>query len=119
MNVLDEQELHNLAMNIVGKEIESRKWEFLAVNSQLKRDPQFVCVDAQNKKHFVIVRAISYPDNPQDIDYVFMETVKEHAMKFEAKTHYAGVGLANAENYELPVSKDNDYIVNYNGLVEI
>ncbi|GLB52190.1 hypothetical protein NBRC110019_12290 [Neptunitalea chrysea] len=119
MEVLTEQELHNLAMNIVGKELEARKWEFLAVNSQLKRDPQFVCVDVNKKKHFVIVRVILYPDNPHDIDYVFMETIKQHALKFNANTYYAGVGLANATDYQKPVAKNDDYVVSYNGIVEI
>lgn len=119
MGVLTEQELHNLAMNIVGKEIEKKKWEFLAVNSELKRDPQFVCVDSTKTKHFVIVRAIAYPEDPAVIDRVFMETIKEHALKFEAKTYYAGVGLANAVDYEMPVATDADYVINYKGLIEI
>lgn len=119
MKILDEQELHNLAMNIVGKELEAKGWEFLAVNSQFKRDPQFVCVDNNRKKHFVIVRAITYPDNPHEIDRVFMETIKQHALKFDAKTYYAGVGLANALDYEQPVSSEDNYVVNYNGIIEI
>ncbi|SFU44074.1 hypothetical protein SAMN05216480_103239 [Pustulibacterium marinum] len=119
MKILDEQELHNLAMNIVGKELEAKGWEFLAVNSQPKRDPQFVCVDSKRKKHFVVVRAISYPENPHEIDYVFMETIKQHASKFNAATYYAGVGLANAIDYEKPISSEEDYVVNYNGIIEI
>lgn len=119
MRALSEQELHNLAMNIVGKELEKRNWEFLAVNSQLRRDPQFVCVDGKKIKHFVIVRAIMYPENPHEVDFIFMETVKEHALKFNAKTYYAGVGIANAEDYEKPVSPDADYVVNFGGLIEI
>lgn len=119
MSSLSEQELHNLAMNIVGKDLEQKKWEFLAVNSQLKRDPQFVCVDSQNKKHFVIVRAIAYPNNPKDFDAIFMETIKQHALKFDAKVYYAGVGLANAKDVEEPVSVDENYLINYKGLIEI
>ncbi len=33
---LDAQELHNLAMNLVGKDLEKRGFEFIAVNSKLK-----------------------------------------------------------------------------------
>ena len=33
---LTKQELHNLAMNHVGKDLEQRGFEFIAVNSQLK-----------------------------------------------------------------------------------
>ena len=61
-NHLTEQELHNLAMNIVGKDLESQGFEFLGVNSKLKKDPQFVAL--KNKDlHFVIVRAVSHPND--------------------------------------------------------
>ena len=115
---LTEQELHNLAMNIVGKDLEDRGFEFLGVNSQLKRNPQFVALK-EKKLHFVIVRAIRYPDNPKQFDKPFMERMKEHALKHEARTYYAGVGLANSNNYEDPVLQEEDYIVNYEGLQEI
>ena len=117
-NILSPQELHNLAMNIVGKDLEDKGFEFLAVNSQLKKDPQFVALK-KGKLHFVIVQAIVYPDDPNLFDVVFLETIKEHALKFKAKTFYAAVGLANAEDYELPVSSDADYVVNYPGVKEI
>ena len=107
-----------MAMNIVGKELEDQGFEFLGVNSKLKSDPQFVAL--KNKElHFVVVRAVEYPQDPKEIDRVFMESIKEHALKFEARTFYAGVGLANAENYELPVSSNEEYVVNYDGLQEI
>ena len=45
------QELHNLAMNIVGNALRDElQWEFLLVNSELKRDPQFVCVDKKQSE---------------------------------------------------------------------
>ncbi len=115
---LSKQELHNLAMNIVGKELEDQGFEFLGVNSKLKSDPQFVAL--KNKKlHFVVVRAVEYPRDPKEIDLVFMESIKQHALKFEARTFFAGVGLAHADNYELPVNDTENYVVNYNGLQEI
>tara|TARA_A100000171_G_C2140131_1_gene154520 strand:+ start:9102 stop:9464 length:363 start_codon:yes stop_codon:yes gene_type:complete len=115
---LTEQELHNLAMNIVGKELESNGFEFLGVNSKLKRDPQFVAL--KNKKlHFVIVRAVHYPKDANVFDPVFMQTIKDHADKFEAKTFYAGVGLGHGTDYAKPVLKDEDYTMVYNGLQEI
>ncbi len=49
---LTEQELHNLAMNIVGKELEEQGYEFMGVNSKLKKDPQFVALK-DKKLHFV------------------------------------------------------------------
>jgi len=118
MQPLSEQELHQLAMNIVGKEMEDDGFEFLAINSKLKKDPQFVAL--KNKKlHFVVVRPVRYPANPVIYDQQHMQTVKEHADKYKAKTYYAGVGLASSKNYELPVHHEEDYMVNYNGLIEI
>ena len=115
---LTEQELHNLAMNIVGKQLEEDGFEFMGVNSKLKKDPQFVVL--KNKGlHFVIVRATSYPKDANLYDPVFMQTIKEHAVKFEAKTYYAGVGLGHGLDYAKPVIKDEDYTMVYNGIQEI
>jgi hypothetical protein len=115
---LTDQELHNLAMNIVGKELESLGYEFLGVNSKLKKDPQFVAL--KNKDlHFVIVRAIRYPQDANSFDPALMRSIKEHANKFEAKTYYAGVGLGHGSDYGKPVIKDEDYTMVYNGLQEI
>ena len=82
-NQLTEQELHNLAMNVVGKQLEDDGYEFMGVNSKLKKDPQFVVL--KNKTlHFVIVRATSYPKDANVYDPVFMQTIKKHALKFES-----------------------------------
>lgn len=118
MEILSEQELHNLAMNVVGKDLEAKGFEFVAVNSKLKKDPQFVCLK-DKKLHFVVVKAVLYPENPKEIDVVYMEIVREHALKFKARTYYAGVGIANAENYEKPVVKGRNYVINYDGIREI
>ena len=117
-NELNKQELHNLAMNIVGKDLEDQGFEFLGIKSELKTNPQFVALK-EKKLHFVVVRAVLYPDDPKNFDKIFMEGIKEHALKFNARTFYAGVGLANSKDYELPINKDEDYIVNYDGLQEI
>lgn len=116
MAELTEQELHQLAMNIVGKELENDGFEFLAVNSKLKKNPQFVALK-EKQLHFVVVRAVLYPDDPNDYDKDLITKVKEHASKFEAITHFAGVGLANSTDYEKPIDTDSDYVVNYNGLI--
>lgn len=117
-NDLTKQELHKLAMNIVGKDLEDNGYEFLGIKSDLKSNPQFVALK-EKKLHFVVVRAVIYPDDPRDYDQIFMEKIRDHAIKFNARTFYAGVGLANSENYEIPVSRDQDYVVNYEGLKEI
>lgn len=115
---LTEQELHNLAMNIVGKDLEANGYEFMGVNSKLKKDPQFVALK-DKILHFVIVRAIAYPKDANIYDPVFMQTIKEHATKFEARTYYAGVGLGHGADYAKAVVKDENYTMVYNGLQEI
>ncbi|MEM7185237.1 MAG: Na(+)-translocating NADH-quinone reductase subunit F [Bacteroidota bacterium] len=115
---LSKQELHNLAMNIVGEDLESQGFEFLGVNSQLKRDPQFVALKDKDL-HFVIVRAITHPADANAYDPVFMQSIKEHATKFEAKTYYAGVGLGHGTDYGKPARKGEAYSMVYNGLQEI
>ncbi len=42
--MLNEQELHNRAMEVVGKQLEEDGYEFMTVNSELNKDPQFVCL---------------------------------------------------------------------------
>ena len=118
MAKLNDQELHNLAMNIVGKELEEQGYEFLGVNSEIQKDPQFVALK-DKKLHFVIVRAIEYPYNPREYDMVFLQSIKDHAIKFKARTFYAGVGLANSSDYEKPVMHGEEYVVNYEGWQEI
>ena len=51
MAKLNDQELHNLAMNIVGKELEEQGYEFLGVNSEIKKDPQFVALKDKRDGH--------------------------------------------------------------------
>lgn len=115
---LDEQELHNLAMNIVGKDLEDQGYEFMSVNSKLKKDPQFVALK-DKKLHFVVVRARSFPENANVYDEAKMIKIRDHALKFEARTFYAGVGLGHGDNYQDPVEMDEPYSMIYNGLQEI
>ena len=113
---LTKQELHNLAMNIVGKELEKRGFEFIAINSQLGRHPQFVCIDKNKQRFFVIVKAVPYPENPNNYDVIWMESFKKHAAEHKAKIFYAGVGLQNASDPALPVYLNEDYGLEYNGI---
>lgn len=115
METLSLQELHQIAMNHVGKDLEAKGFEFIAINSQLKKHPQFICVDKKNILYFVMVNAVQYPNNPEEYDTIFMEAFLNHAKEKKAKVLYAGVGIANADDFELPVTQNSDYIVNYNG----
>ena len=113
---LTEQELHNLAMNHVGKDLETRGFEFVAINSQLKKHPQFVCIDKNNQYFFVIVRVVKLPENPNNYDVVWMETFKKHAFEKDAKVLYAGVAVGNPNGEDLPVYLNQDYLMEYNGI---
>lgn len=113
-----QQELHQLAMQTVGQDLEAQGYEFIAVNSQPKKDPQFVC-KLNKKLFFVLVRASVYPENPNSFDSVLINQLKSHAEKFKAELFYAGVGFAHAEQYDLPLQKSQPYAVNYNGLQKV
>lgn len=113
---LTEQELHNLAMNHVGKELEERGFEFVAINSKLKKHPQFVCIDKNSQYFFVIIKAVMLPENPNNYDIVWMETFKKHARDKDAKVLYAGVGLRNPNGDDLPIYLNEDYEIEYNGI---
>ncbi|APY12699.1 Na(+)-translocating NADH-quinone reductase subunit F [Seonamhaeicola sp. S2-3] len=113
---LTEQELHNLAMNHVGKDLEQRGFEFIAVNSKLKKHPQFVCIDKNSQYYFVIVKAVLLPDNPNNYDVVWMESFKKHAREHKAKVLYAGVGLGNPKGESLPIYLNEEYLLEYNGI---
>jgi hypothetical protein len=102
---LTKQELHNLAMNIVGEDMKSKGFEFVGLKNK--------------DLHFVIVRVSQYPKDAHVYDPVFMQTIKEHANSFDAKTYYAGVGLGNGTDYAKPVLKDQEYTMVYKGLQEI
>lgn len=113
---LSKQELHNLAMNHVGKDLESRGFEFVAINSQLKKHPQFVCIDKNNQYFFVIVRVVKLPENPNNYDVVWMETFKKHALEKDAKVLYTGVAVGNPKGEDLPIFLNQDYLMEYNGI---
>ncbi|MCM4168629.1 hypothetical protein KCTC52924_02208 [Arenibacter antarcticus] len=115
---LTSQELHNLAMNIVGKELEAQGYEFMGINSKPKKNPQFVCLK-DKKLHFIVVRNVPYPLDPKAYDEEFMQKMKDHAQKHEAEAYYAGVGLYNAVDRSFPIYLNEDYILEYEGLVKI
>lgn len=119
MEVLTEQELHNLGMNIVGKKLQEMGYEFVAVNSQLKKHPQFVLFKKGEPTIFVLVKTTSNIQNPKAYDVVWMETFKEHAKKQDAKVWFAGVGIANAESVDNPVFKDQPYYVAFDDFIKI
>ena len=113
---LSDQDLHNLAMNHVGKELEERGFEFIAVNSKLKKHPQFVCINKNSQYYFVIVRVVMLPENPNNYDVVWMETFKQHARDKNALVLYAGIALGNPNGEDLPLYFNEEYLMEYNGI---
>ena len=113
--MLKESEIHQLAMKEVGDYLSKEGYDFLAVNSQLKKDPQFVCLK-DRKLHFIVVRGFLYPDNPKKFDSQMMKRVINHGIKYKATTYFAGVGFANAHDYEMTLTKNDSYAVNFDGL---
>ncbi|CAM1373734.1 Na(+)-translocating NADH-quinone reductase subunit F [Tenacibaculum litopenaei] len=119
MQALTEQELHNLGMNHVGKRLQEMGYEFVAVNSALKRHPQFVLYKKGEPTIFVLVKVSNNIQSPSEYDVLWMETFKEHAVKQNAKVWYAGVGIANAESIDLPVLKNQPYYFAFEDFIEI
>jgi hypothetical protein len=56
--MLSKQELHNLAMKTVGESLKENGYEFLTVNSKLKKDPQFVCLK-EKKTPFLYCKSVN------------------------------------------------------------
>ena len=119
MHILTAQELHNLAMNIVGKELQEKGYEFVAINSELKKHPQFVLYKKGEPTIFVLVKATNNIQSPEEYDVLWMETFKEHAKKQNAKVWFAGVGIADSESVDLPVFKDQPYYVAFEDFIKI
>lgn len=119
MHALSEQELHNLGMNIVGKKLQEMGYEFVAINSELKKHPQFVLYKKGEPTIFVLVKVTANIQSPKEYDVLWMETFKNHAVKQNAKVWFAGVGIANAESIDLPVFKDQPYYVAFDDFIEI
>lgn len=123
MTPLTEQELHNLAMNIVGERLKDMGYEFLAVNSQLRKHPQFVLHHTKDSVIFVLVKATGNVQEVQQYKEVyeadFLERFISHAGAQQAKVWFASVGLANAENIDMPVFKDRPYYVAFEDFVKI
>lgn len=119
MEILTAQEIHHLAMNIVGKKLQEMGYEFVAINSQLKKHPQFVLYKKGEPTIFVLVKATNNIQNPKAYDALWMETFKKHAKKQHAKVWFAGVGIANAESIENPVFKDQPYYVVFENFLKV
>ena len=78
---LNKQESRNLAMNIVGAELEMEGYEFLAIKSDLKKNPQFVVIKDKITS-FVLVRAVSNSEELYDYRNITTQPILEHSEHF-------------------------------------
>lgn len=111
-----DQELHRLAMTTAGKKLENKNFEFLAINSELKKNPQFV---AKKDGHlsFILVKHVLYPEDPEMYNTIWMETMKGHAKLKDARLYFIGVGFANSDNIEKRPNKNNDILIKFSGKI--
>ncbi len=115
---LNTQEAHYLAMNIVGEELQKEGYEFLAINSTLKKNPQFVTL--KNKiTSFIVVRSVKTINETTDYSKIVMEPIVIHAKKNNADVYYAGVLLGHGSNINLPAINGEEYSYLYNGLTKV
>ena len=105
-------------MKTVGDDLIAQGYEFVAVNSELKKDPQFVC-KKEKQLTFIVVKAFVYPANPKNFDQKLLDKIKAYAEKYDASVCFAGVGFARSENFDLPLIKSKPYAINYEGLQDI
>ena len=115
---LTKKESHNLAMNIVGEDLEKEGFEFLAINSDLKKNPQFVVL--KNKEtSFVVVRAVTGPEELNGYNHITTKPILEHSKKYKAKVFYAGVWLGHGSDISKPIVNGEEYSFVFKGLIEI
>ena len=101
MKALSEQEIHQLAMQEVGGFLEAEGYEFLAVNSEMKRSPQFVCVK-DKVLYFVVVEGCLYPKSPRTYNQERMGKVKIHAEKKQRKTLFCRCRVRTCKRLQPP-----------------
>lgn len=115
---LNKQESRNLAMNIVGAELEKEGYEFLAIKSDLKKNPQFVVIKDKITS-FVLVRAVSNLEELYDYRNITTQPILEHSEQFKVKVYYAGVWLGHGSDINKPIINGEEYSYVYSGLTEI
>ncbi|MGB0883934.1 MAG: Na(+)-translocating NADH-quinone reductase subunit F [Flavobacteriales bacterium] len=112
-----DQELHQLAMTTVGKVLEKKGFEFLAIESGLKKNPQFVC-HINKQLAFVLVKHVCYPDDPETYDTIWMEAMKLHAKSKSAELYFCGVGFGNDDDLSLSPKKSSNLLVKFSGKIQ-
>ena len=104
-------------MKTVGDDLTAQGYEFVAVNSELKKDPQFVV--KKKTTHFYRGKGNCISRQPKGLRSRTLDKIKSHAEKYDATVCFAGVGFARADNYNLPLVKSQPYAINYEGLQDL
>ena len=116
--ILTQQESHNLAMNIAGDELQKEGYEFLAINSDIKKNPQFVAL--KNKETiFVVVRSVTSAEETENYQNLNMKPILEHANKHNAKVFYTGIWLGHGKDINQPIINGEEYSFAYVGLIKV
>ncbi len=116
---LTELEIHYLGMNYIGEILQNEGYEFLAVNSQLKKHPQFICFKKGEPTLFVLVKTVLFPRDSDLYDQRLIEKVKQRAKESNAKVWYAGVTLSNADGVTKSLFKGDSYQIKSSGFKKI
>ena len=85
-----EEELHYIGMNFIGEELQKMGFEFLAVNSKLKKHPQFVTYKKGEKNVFIMVQSFLPPNDYTKVPEV-AQKVLDKANEQNANLWFAGV----------------------------
>ena len=116
---LTELEIHHLGMNYIGEILENDGFEFLAINSKLKKHPQFVCFKKGEHTLFVLVKTVLFPRDPDLYDQRLIEKVKQRAKESDARVWFVGVGLSHAKDVTKKLLKGNSYKIKSSGFKKI
>lgn len=113
--MLTEQDIHNIGMNHVGKELQSMGFEFLGVNSELKKNPQFVTYKKNHTMNFVVVKTSIFPANKTDLfNQELINKLSQHAQEKCANLWFALVEI-KTENPTEQIRKTDDIWIDFKG----
>lgn len=109
-----EEEIHYIGMNFIGEELQKMGFEFLAVNSQLKKHPQFVTYKKGAQNIFVMVKTSLPPEDYTRTPQVATQVLAK-ANEQEALLWFAGVGVTHVDDTTKPPIKGEPYKILFNG----
>lgn len=116
---LSELEIHHLGMNYIGEILQKDGFEFLAINSKLKKHPQFICFKKGEPTLLVLVKTVLFPHDSDLYDSKLIEKFKKHAKQKEARVWFVGVGLSHANDVTKKLLKGDSYIIKSSGFKKI